>query len=158
MKKIICITIFSLFSTFAISQTSEENIKEVQNYIQNTSQTAWFDPINEKGSLEDGILFDKSYYILSNDEVFSIIFTLYDKTSVRKVFYYKENQLIAAIIEEHDVNNSNKLLRYADYFYKNGTLINSTDEQKSFPSGDAYQEGTKLLKEYKLKNESNKNK
>lgn len=156
MKKIICIALLHVFSTYSFSQTPEEVIKEVQNYIQNTSQSAWFDPVNENGSLEDGTIFDKSYYILPDNDVFSIIYTLYNKTNIRKVFYYQEKKLIAAIIEEHDVNNSNQLLRYADYFYKNDLLINTSDEQKHFPSKKAFDEGLILLDEFMKRDELNK--
>lgn len=152
MAKIICIALLYVFSTYSYSQTPVEVIKGIQNYIQNTSQSAWFDPINEEGMLENGIVFDTSYYILPDNNVFSIIYTLYDKTSIRKTFYYKEGQLIAAIIEEHDVNNSNQLLRFADYFFKNHLLINTTDEQEHFPSEKAFNEGLKLLDEFMTRN------
>jgi|GEM_PF-5443067 len=38
MKKLIIITVFSFFSVSGFSQTNDENIKEIQHYIQTTSQ------------------------------------------------------------------------------------------------------------------------
>src|SRR5690606_28865996 len=90
--------------------------------------------------------------ILPDTKTFSIIYTVFDKYTLQKVFYYKENQLIACIIEETDANNANKLLHYADYFYKNGVLINAGDENKEFPATEAYLEGMEKLKEFNTLN------
>lgn len=147
MKKLIIITLFLFFSVCGFSQTNDENIKEIQHYIQTTSQNEWFDPVNKSGTLQNNSTFDLAYYILPTNEVFSIIYTVFDKNTLRKIFYYQNNKLIACIMEETDPNNANKLLRYADYFYQNGILINVNDEKKDFPSNTAYQEGIKQLKE-----------
>lgn len=148
MKKIILNLVFSLFAFNSFAQTNNAVIEEIQQYIQSTSQNEWFDPVNKTGTLEDGSTYDLAYYILSDDEIFSIIYTLFDKNTLRKVFYYQNNELIASIIEEHDSNNANELLRYVDYFYKDGVLINNNDEKKDFPSMKAYTEGMEKLKEF----------
>ena len=147
MKKLIIVTVFSFFSISGFSQTNDKNIKEIQHYIQTTSQNEWFDPVNKSGTLANNSTFDLAYYVLPTNEVFSIIYTVFDKNTLRKIFYYQNNELIACIIEETDPNNANKLLRYADYFYQNGILINANYEKKDFPSNIAYQEGIKQLKE-----------
>ncbi|HLW63059.1 MAG TPA: hypothetical protein VKY33_06615 [Flavobacterium sp.] len=147
MKKILLNLVFSLFAFNCFAQTDDAAIKEIQQYIQNTSQSGWFDPVNKTGSLDDGSTYDLAYYILPEEAVFSIIYTVFDKNTLRKVFYYKNNELIAAIIEEHDGNNANKLLWYADYFYKDSVLINTKDEKENIPSNTAYLEGMKKLKE-----------
>ena len=67
--------------------------------------------------------------------------------TLQKVFYYKNNELIACIIEETDANNANKLIKYADYFFKDGQLINTADENKEIPSATIYREGIQKLKE-----------
>src|SRR5690606_21558663 len=139
--------VFSLFAINCFAQTDDAAIKEIQQYIQNTSQSGWFDPVNKTGSLDDGSTYDLAYYILPEEAVFSIIYTVFDKNTLRKVFYYKNNELIAAIIEEHDGNNANQLLWYADYFYKVELLINTTDENEDCSSTKAYAEGTEKLKE-----------
>ena len=141
MKKNLFSFICLVFVTLSFAQTNDTEIKQIQNYIQTTSQSEWFDPINNSGTLENGILYDLAYYILPNNETFSIIYTVFDKKTLRKVFYFKENKIIACIIEETDANNANKLLRYADYFYKNGTLMNAEAENKDFPSAAIHQEG-----------------
>lgn len=148
MKKIILNLVFSLFAFNSFAQTNNAVIEEIQQYIQSTSQNEWFDPVNKTGTLEDGSTYDLAYYILPDDEIFSIIYTLFDKNTLRKVFYYQNNELIASIIEERDGNNANELLRYADYFYKNGVLINNNDEKKDFPSMEVYTEGMEKLKEF----------
>lgn len=141
MKKSLFSFICLLFVTLSFAQTNDTEIKQIQNYIQTTSQNEWFDPINKSGTLENGISYDLAYYILPNNETFSIIYTVFDKTTLRKVFYFKESKIIACIIEETDANNANKLLRYADYFYKDGTLMNPESENKDFPSVAIHQEG-----------------
>ncbi len=148
MKKIIAsfLLLFSISTAFA--QDSDTEIKQIQSYIQATSQNEWFDPVNKNGTLANGTLYDLAYYILPDTKTFSIIYTVFDKYTLQKVFYYKENQLIACIIEETDANNANKLLHYADYFYKNGVLINADDENKEFPATEAYLEGMEKLKEF----------
>lgn len=147
MKKILLNLVFSLLAFNCFAQTDDAVIEEIQYYIQSTSQNEWFDPVNKTETLDDGSVSDLSYYILPNGEVFSIIYTVFDKNTLRKVFYYQNNKLIAGIIEEHDGNNANKLLWYADYFYKDGLLINTTDENEDFSSTKAYAEGTEKLKE-----------
>lgn len=136
---------FLMTSVFA--QSNDTEIKTIQNYIQSTSQNEWFDPINKNGKLPSGAAYDLSYYILSDKNVFSIIYTVFEKYTLQKVFYYKENQLIACVVEETDANNANKLLRYVDYFYTNGLLINTADENKELPSETMYSEGLLKLKE-----------
>lgn len=147
MKKILLNLVFSLLAFNCFAQTDDAVIEEIQYYIQSTSQNEWFDPVNKTETLDDGSVSDLSYYILPNGEVFSIIYTVFDKNTLRKVFYYQNDKLIAAIIEEHDGNNANQLLWYADYFYKDGLLINTTDENKDFSSMKAYTEGMEKLKE-----------
>lgn len=142
----ILIAVLCFYNTSA--QTNETEIKQVQTYIQSTSQNEWFDPINETGTLANGNTFDRAYYVLPNNQVFSIIHTVFEKQTLQKVFYFKNDQLIACIIEETDANNANKLLRYADYFFKDGVLINITDENKDFPSTETYQQGIDLLQMY----------
>ena len=146
MKKVIASLFFVLSVSTAFAQKNDAEIKQIQSYIQTTSQNEWFDPINKNGTLENGASYDLAYYILPNNETFSIIYTVFEKHSLQKVFYYKENQLIACIVEENDTNNANKLLQYADYFYKDGVLINPADENKLFPSATIYQEGLEQLK------------
>lgn len=141
MKKTIINSLFLFFTGLTFAQTNDANIKQIQNYIQTTSQTEWFDPINVKGTLSGGNSYDLAYYMLPTQEPFSIIYTVFSKTTIRKVFYYENKELVACIIEETDANNANKLLRYADYFYKEGVLINTADEKKEFPSTEIYQEG-----------------
>ncbi len=139
--------IVCMFTASAMAQNSEADIKAIQNYIQTTSQNEWFDPINKSGTAANGSTYDLSYYVLSDNTVFSIIYTVFDKHTLQKVFYYKNNELTACIIEETDANNANKLLRYADYFFKNGQLINTADENKEIPSTTIYAEGMQKLKE-----------
>ncbi len=145
MKKIIttCLLFFAIASTFA--QNSHEDIQTIQNYIQKTSQNEWFDPINKKGSLSNNTTYDTAYYLLSNDSVFSIIHTVYEKHTLQKVFYYKEGALIACIVEETDANNANRLLQYADYFFKDGALLNTGDEKEAFPAAALFTEGMEKL-------------
>ena len=149
MKKIITSLFFVLSISTAFGQENNAEIKQIQSYIQTTSQNEWFDPVNKPGTTTNGLAYDLSYYMLSDTDVFSIIYTVFDKHTLQKVYYYKENQLIACIIEETDANNANKLLQYADYFYKDGVLINTADENKQFPSATIYQEGLEKLKETK---------
>lgn len=147
MNNYILVLLLAVYGTFTTSaQTADAEIKTIQQYIQSTSQNEWFDPINKTGKFDNGSLYDLSYYVLPNQQTFSIIYTVFEKYSLRKIFYYKENKLIACIIEESDTNNANKLLRYADYFYKDGLLINTSDENKDFPSTTIYEEGIQNLK------------
>lgn len=146
MKKIAILFVYMFMVTTLQAQDHTETIKEIQNYIQETSQNQWFDPINKNGNLENGTSYDLSYYVLPTNEVFSIIYTVFEKHTTQKVFYYKNNQLIACITEETDANNANKLLRYADYFYKNGILLNTLEEKKEMPSNQFYNEGMQKLK------------
>lgn len=146
MKKIAILFVYMFMVTTLQAQDHTETIKEIQNYIQETSQNQWFDPINKNGNLENGTSYDLSYYVLPTNEVFSIIYTVFEKHTTQKVFYYKNNQLIACITEETDANNANKLLRYADYFYKDGLLLNSLEEKKDMPAADFYNEGMQKLK------------
>lgn len=148
MKKIILTIVCLFFITSVFAQNNDVEIKTIQSYIQSTSQNEWFDPINKPGTTANGQSYDLSYYVLSDNTVFSIIYTVFDKYTLQKVFYYKNNELIACIIEETDANNANKLLRYADYFYKNGVLINANGENKEFPATEAYLEGIQKLKEF----------
>lgn len=141
MKKIILTFICMFLFAFGFAQNTDVDIKEIQNYIQSTSQNEWFDPINKSGTNANGLAYTLSYYVLANDSVFSIIYTVFDKYTLQKVFYYKNNGLIACIVEETDANNANKLLRYVDYFFSNGLLINTADENKDFPSSLLYSEG-----------------
>lgn len=134
-------------ATSVFAQNNDAEIKSIQNYIQSTSQNEWFDPINKPGTAANGSTYDLSYYVLPDNNIFSIIYTVFDKYTLQKVFYYKNTELIACIIEETDANNANKLLRYADYFFKDGQLINTTDENKEIPSATIYQEGIQKLKE-----------
>jgi|SRR5690606_1887361 len=147
MKKIITSLLLICSITTAFAQINDTEIKQIQSYIQSTSQNEWFDPVNKNGTLANGTPYDLAYYILPDNKTFSIIYTVFDKYTLQKVFYYKEDLLIACIIEETDANNANKLLQYADYFYKDGTLINTNDEKKEFPAIEAYQEGMEKLKE-----------
>lgn len=146
MKKIIFICAIALTSLNLQAQTNQ--IEKIQNYIQETSQTEWFDPINKTGALLNGSTYDLSYYVLPDNTMFSIIYTVFDKTTLRKSFYYQNSQLIACIVEETDGNNANKILRYADYFLKDNLLINKEDENLSFPSNEIISEGLQNLKEY----------
>ncbi|HUH25293.1 MAG TPA: hypothetical protein VLY87_01575 [Flavobacterium sp.] len=149
MQKTITTLLFSLFTICGFSQTNDADIKEIQEYIQTTSQSEWFDPVNKNGTLANNSTYDLAYYILPTNEVFSIIYTVFDKNTLSKVFYYQNNELIACIIEETDPNNANKLLRFADYFYKAGVLIQTNEEKIDFPSNEAYQKGMEKLKEVK---------
>lgn len=142
----ILIAVLCFYNTSA--QTNEIEIKQVQAYIQSTSQSEWFDPINQTGTLANGNTFDRAYYVLPNNQVFSIIHTVFEKQTLQKVFYFKNDQLIACIIEETDANNANKLLRYADYFFNDGVLINTDDENNDFPSEEAFTQGITLLKSF----------
>ena len=147
MKKIFITVVCLFLATSVFAQNNDAEIKTIQNYIQSTSQNEWFDPINKPGTTATGSTYDLSYYVLSNNNVFSIIYTVFDKYTFQKVFYYKNNELIACIIEETDANNANKLIKYADYFFKDGQLINTADENKEIPSATIYQEGIQKLKE-----------
>ena len=147
MRKIITVffCVFAIASAFA--QNTNEDIQKIQNYIQKTSENEWFDPVNKPGTLANGTTYDLSYYILADGSVFSIIYTVFDKYTLQKVFYYKDDVLIACIVEETDANNANKLLQYADYFYKDGVLLNTSDEKKELPSASLQTEGIQKLKE-----------
>jgi|SRR5690606_7081173 hypothetical protein len=147
MKNIILTLVCMFLGTSVFAQNNDAEIKTIQTYIQSTSQNEWFDPINKPGTNANGLAYDLSYYVLADDSVFSIIYTVFDKYTLQKVFYYKQNELIACIVEETDANNANKLLRYADYFFKNGQLINTADENKELPSNLLYAEGVQKLKE-----------
>lgn len=147
MKKFFLTIVCLFFTTSIFAQNNDAEIKTIQNYIQSTSQNEWFDPINKPGTTANGSMYDLSYYVLSDNNIFSIIYTVFDKYTLQKVFYYQNNELIACIIEETDANNANKLLRYADYFFKEGQLINTADENKEIPSAVIYQEGIQKLKE-----------
>jgi len=149
MKRIISGMFFSLMALSAFAQTADDEIRKIQTYIQTTSQNEWFDPVNKTGTLENGTLYDLSYYVKPDQEAFSIIYTVFEKHTWKKIFYYRDNDLIACIIEETDPNNANKLLQYADYFYKDKVLINVSDEKKGFPSGEIYEQGIQILKELK---------
>ncbi len=147
MKKLIASMVFMFLVTSAFAQNTDAEIKEIQNYIQSTSQNEWFDPINSTGTLPGGTTYDLSYYVLPDANIFSIIYTVFEKHTLQKVFYYKKNELIACVVEETDANNANKLLRYVDYFYSNGQLINTADENKELPSAVLHSEGVQKLKE-----------
>ena len=137
--------IFFLFQILVThAQNTNSEIKEIQKYIQSTSQNEWFDPVNSSGTLDNGTSYDLSYYVLPDTDIFSIIYTVYDKYTIQKVFYYKDKKLIACILEETDANNANKLIRYVDYFYKDGVLINTADENKNLPSNTLLAEGLEL--------------
>ena len=118
MKKILYISLLFVGCLTTEAQINTE-VEHVQNYIQTTSQTEWFDPINKTGVLE--------------------------KATLRKSFYFKNNQLIACIVEETDTNNANKILKYADYFIKDNVLINKEDENKYFPSTNIINEGLEKI-------------
>lgn len=147
MKKIFLTVVCMFLTTSVFAQNNDTEIKTIQNYIQSTSQNEWFDPINSTGTLANGSTYDLSYYVLPDKNIFSIIYTVFEKHTLQKVFYYKNNLLIACIVEETDANNANKLLRYADYFYSNGQLINTADENKELPSVTLHSEGLQKLKE-----------
>lgn len=147
MKKIILGLFFTLTALSSFAQTADDEIKKIQTYIQTTSQNEWFDPVNKTGTLENGSLYDLAYYIKPDLDTFSIIYTVFEKLTLKKIFYYRNNDLVACIIEETDPKNANKLLQYADYFYKDGTLINVADEKKGFSSTEIYEEGNQKLKE-----------
>lgn len=140
------IAVLCMYNSYA--QTNDTEIKQIQNYIQIISEDEWFDPINKNGTLANNNTYDVAYYVLPDNKIFSIIYTVFDEHTLQKVFYYKDNQLITCIIEESDPNNYNKLLRYADYFFKDGVLINTNNENKDFPSTEAYQEGINQLQNY----------
>lgn len=147
MKKIISGLFLTLTALSSFAQTSDDEIKKIQSYIQTTSQNEWFDPVNKTGTLENGSVYDLAYYIKPDRDTFSIIYTVFEKHTLKKIFYYRNNDLVACIVEETDPNNANKLLQYADYFYKDQALINSADEKKSFSSKEIYEEGIKKLEE-----------
>jgi len=144
MKKILYISLLFVGCLTTEAQINTE-VEHVQNYIQTTSQTEWFDPINKTGVLENGSQYDLSYYVLPDNTLFSIIYTVFDKATLRKSFYFKNNQLIACIVEETDTNNANKILKYADYFIKDNVLINKEDENKYFPSTNIINEGLEKI-------------
>lgn len=145
MKLILYSIFFILLSIGGQAQETNQEIKNIQTFIQETSQNEWFDPINKMDKLDNGVSYDIAYYVLTNKEVFSIIYTVFDKTTLRKSFYYKQNQLIACIVEETDANNANKILKYADYFIKDNELINKLEEKSYFPSKDIITEGIEKL-------------
>lgn len=147
MKKIVLSILCMFLFSSGFAQNTDAEIKEIQSYIQSTSQNEWFDPINSTGTLPSGGTYDLSYYLLPDSNIFSIIYTVFEKYTLQKVFYYKNNQLIACIVEETDANNANKLLRYADYFYNNQQLINTADENKEIPSASLHAEGLQKLNE-----------
>jgi len=149
MKKLISGLFFTLTALSSFAQTADGEIKKIQAYIQATSQNEWFDPVNKTETLENGSVYDLAYYIKPDLETFSIIYTVFEKHTLKKIFYYRNNDLIACIVEETDPNNANKLLQYADYFYKDGILINIADEKKGFSSKEIYEEGIQKLKELK---------
>jgi len=144
MKNMLTIIFFLFQILVTHAQNTNSEIKEIQKYIQSTSQNEWFDPVNSSGTLDNGTSYDLSYYVLPDTDIFSIIYTVYDKYTIQKVFYYKDKKLIACILEETDANNANKLIRYVDYFYKDGVLINTADENKNLPSNTLLAEGLEL--------------
>lgn len=144
MKNMLTIIFFLIQILVTNAQNTNSEIKEIQKYIQSTSQNEWFDPVNSSGTLDNGTSYDLSYYVLPDTDIFSIIYTVYDKYTIQKVFYYKDKKLIACILEETDANNANKLIRYVDYFYKDGVLINTADENKNLPSNTLLAEGLEL--------------
>jgi hypothetical protein len=140
IKKLILILIV-LYNIVLFAQDNTQKIIDIQSYIQETSQSAWFDPINKTGNLEDGTSYDLSYYTLNENDLFSVIYTTFGKITLRKVYYYKNNVVIASIVEETDANNANKLLNYADYFYENAQLINVNEMKNEFLPTEIYNEG-----------------
>ncbi|MDN3707082.1 hypothetical protein QW060_08035 [Myroides ceti] len=154
MKQTLFILI-TFMSVTAYSQTipdTEFKISEINTYIEDINENEQFEVENINGTLKKNnkdIDYSISYFAFDATQLFSVIYQEYDEISTNKIFYYKKNKVVAAIVEIiNNKDNKDRLEEQAIYFYDVDTLLNTAEINEKYPHDSLLNEGKNRLKEF----------
>lgn len=129
MGRFIFTVLYLLMHTFLLAQ-NEQKINEIQIYIEKVTAETNFVSDTEQGTVvnpADGspVSFSRSFYALDEQQLFSVFYQEYGSDALQKIFYYKENQPIAVIIEYTDKSDTHKPLSVQiQYFFDEDKFLN----------------------------------
>jgi len=131
---------------------TEFKISEINTYIENINENEQFEVENVNGTLKRNnkdIDYSISYFAFDSTQLFSVIYQEYDEISTNKIFYYKKNKVVAAIVEIiNNKDNKDRLEEQVIYFYDMDTLLNTAEINEKYPSDALLNEGKNRLKEF----------
>lgn len=146
--------LFLLLPVLLIGQNNQK-IEGIQKYIEEVTVGTNFISDTEQGKVSDsthgGDTYTKTFYALDENELFSVFYQEYGLGYLQKMFYYKDNQLIAVIIEYADKTKStvSKLeTAQTQYFFEKNILLNTEELDELFPPDVVLKEGKDFIADY----------